>query len=338
MLITIIVPVYNKLLFLQDCLDSLLRQTYGNYEIILIDDGSTDNSGTICDRYADIDKRIRVYHIPNQGVSVARNKGLDEAKGEYVCFVDADDWVRPDWLDVYIREIKYFPYDLIYTEMQREKEGVKPYKISLPNFSAKCIDDVVTGLIVLFRNKEFGFMCNKCFKKSLIDIGNVRFSVGTKLHEDALFTSDYCKYINSLCIRPEATYHYRITDDSISVKLINHWSFEEDIEIWFMVSQQLLQLHGRLEIQQRKKIYALCADLVINCFLDAYNNMYGPVSRKNRIKYLRLLHIYWGYTIIVNRDFKLFSRLISSIINLKRVWLSDFLLMLVYRIRNFFRG
>lgn len=95
-LISIIVPVYNTAAYLRRCLDSILSQTYGHWEAILVDDGSTDGSGAICEEYASRDSRFQVTHRPNSGVAATRNAGLDAATGEYIGFVDSDDWIEPD--------------------------------------------------------------------------------------------------------------------------------------------------------------------------------------------------------------------------------------------------
>ena len=97
-LISIVVPVYNVESYIRQCIESLLNQTYRYLDIILVDDGSLDTSGMICDEYAAADKRITVMHQSNQGVSAARNQGVQTAKGEYIAFVDADDWLTPDYL------------------------------------------------------------------------------------------------------------------------------------------------------------------------------------------------------------------------------------------------
>lgn len=99
-MISVIVPMYNVELYLRKCLDSIVNQTYKNIEILIIDDGSTDNSGMICDEYAQKDDRIKVFHTENQGLSSARNLGLDEATGDWVGFVDSDDWIDDDMYDV----------------------------------------------------------------------------------------------------------------------------------------------------------------------------------------------------------------------------------------------
>ena len=104
--ISIIVPVYKVEQYLPKCIDSILAQTFQNWELLLIDDGSPDNSGNICDEYAHKDSRIRVFHKKNGGVSSARNLGLDYAEGDYVMFVDSDDWISNDCLQVCLDEIK----------------------------------------------------------------------------------------------------------------------------------------------------------------------------------------------------------------------------------------
>ena len=100
--ISVIVPVYNAEKYLHRCIDSILSQTFTDFELLLIDDGSKDGSGAICDEYAAKDNRVRVFHKENGGVSSARNLGLDNACGEWVTFVDADDYVRPSYLATYI--------------------------------------------------------------------------------------------------------------------------------------------------------------------------------------------------------------------------------------------
>ena len=98
-MISVIVPIYNVEPYLRRCVDSLLGQTYADFEVILVDDGSPDNCGAICDMYEARDDRVRVIHKPNGGLSDARNAGLEIARGEYIAFVDSDDWVTPDYLE-----------------------------------------------------------------------------------------------------------------------------------------------------------------------------------------------------------------------------------------------
>ena len=111
-LISIIVPVYNVEKYIRRCINSILNQTYQYLEIILVDDGSTDNSGLICDKYAHMDNRITVIHKKNGGLSSARNTGIDIAKGAYIGFIDSDDWIAPETYEVLYRNLVHYDADV----------------------------------------------------------------------------------------------------------------------------------------------------------------------------------------------------------------------------------
>ena len=112
--ISVLIPVYNTEKYLRECVDSTISQTYSQLEIILVDDGSADNSGKICDEYAQNDKRVKVIHKPNGGLSSARNVGIDKATGEYIAFVDSDDYLKKDYVEKLLETIK---------KLQREENG-----------------------------------------------------------------------------------------------------------------------------------------------------------------------------------------------------------------------
>ena len=113
-MISVIIPVYNVEEYLDDCLTSVLAQTYSNLEILLINDGSTDNSGVICDKYAQTDSRIKVFHKENGGVSSARNIGLENATGQYIAFVDPDDWIEPNMYETIITQFEKSDVDAVF--------------------------------------------------------------------------------------------------------------------------------------------------------------------------------------------------------------------------------
>lgn len=122
-LISIIVPVYNVENYIDKCLQSILNQSYENLEVLLIDDGSVDHSGEICDDYARMDKRIRVFHQINKGVSSARNKGLELSAGKYIVFIDADDYVKPDYLEILYGDMEEYQVDIVSCELVPVVEG-----------------------------------------------------------------------------------------------------------------------------------------------------------------------------------------------------------------------
>lgn len=185
--LSIIVPVYKVEKYLPRCIDSILAQTFGDFELILIDDGSPDGCGRICDEYARKDKRIVVIHQKNMGVSAARNAGLDIARGRYIGFVDSDDWIEPQMYEVMmdaIREngadmavcgVRYADEDGKFTRADRLSEGVYT--------RAGLLEDVFA-----MPNKLGGGCCNKVFDAS--KIASVRFKVGMTIAEDALYLFD----------------------------------------------------------------------------------------------------------------------------------------------------
>lgn len=188
--VTIIVPIYNVEKYLKEAIESTINQTYKNLEIILVDDGSTDNSGKICDEYTKIDNRIKVIHKNNGGLSDARNAGLDNATGKYIMFLDSDDFLEIDAVENMHKEIvdkdaEYVIGNYINATEEGEKwekpvfdlEKYKPFRLS--------INDHMNSFFIMNSS-----VCNKIFKKEFIDKLNLRFVVGLPA-EDAIFTT-YC--------------------------------------------------------------------------------------------------------------------------------------------------
>lgn len=209
--ISVIVPVYNTEKWLHRCVDSILAQTYTDFELLLIDDGSTDGSGEICDEYAEQDSRIRVFHKPNGGVSSARNLGLDNALGEWITFADSDDYVYPIWLDNFSPEADN--YDL-------KCQGLKSNKplISLEHFgkgqkySFDYNGDILTLINLLFENTILGYLFLKIFKNSIISENHIRFNNNVKYREDELFFFQYSQFASRVYSSSEIGYLYFVPE------------------------------------------------------------------------------------------------------------------------------
>lgn len=182
--LSIIVPVYKVEQYLHKCLDSILSQTFTDFELILIDDGSPDRCGEICDEYAAKDDRIIVIHQKNKGVSAARNAGLDIARGEYIGFVDSDDWIDPKMYESMLCDT-YKDFDIVTV-------GAKSYEDNNIRIilAIDCEFDREKLLLELIAqpNRIGGGVVNKVFKKSILK--NVRFPVGITMCEDRLFLFD----------------------------------------------------------------------------------------------------------------------------------------------------
>lgn len=212
--LSIIIPVYNAEAYLDECLHSILTQSFPDYELILIDDGSNDNSGKICDKYANLNNSIRVLHLRNGGASAARNRGLDIASGKYVWFIDADDWIDKDFLNSLnwdmMPDILFFGYKNI-SKTSRETCQIQSYDITYRENFGDVIDSLFTH-----RNQYFGFSWNKIFRRSIIENHNIRFRENLIIKEDEVFTLEYCKHISNISILSATPYNYRILQDSVS--------------------------------------------------------------------------------------------------------------------------
>lgn len=206
--VSVIIPVYNVEKYIEEAIESVMNQTYKNVEIVVVDDGSTDNSGKLCDEIAKKDDRIKVYHTVNGGLSVARNVGLENATGDYLMFLDSDDFLELDAVEnmynaIEEKDADYIIGNYINTTESGEKwekpvfsyEEFKPFQLS--------IEDSFNSFFIMNSS-----VCNKIFKKSFIDGLNLKFEVGLPA-EDAIFTT-YC-FIKSTKVFyiPSLVFNYR---------------------------------------------------------------------------------------------------------------------------------
>ncbi|SCH85682.1 glycosyltransferase family 2 protein [uncultured Bacteroides sp.] len=214
---SIIVPAYNTGNAIRQCIDSVLKQTYPNWELIIVDDGSKDNTSEIIDEYAKNDNRIKVFHIPNEGVSYARNVGLAAAQGEYVMFVDSDDWIELDYLqqvgnhmdddaDMYIVGITQDHEDNNGNIYYSEIKGTPVYRhISSVNLHSEI------GYLLNTINMESS--CLKSYRASFLRKHNIKFMKGMIVFEDFYFVLQCLYHQSSISLIPFIGYHYRMELD-----------------------------------------------------------------------------------------------------------------------------
>lgn len=208
--VSIIVPIYNAESYIKTCLNSLLAQTWRKLEIILIDDGSVDGSGRICDEYATNNTKVKVIHKQNEGVSIARNVGLDVASGDYICFCDSDDYVEPNFVEILVSNIESQDVDISCCGYYR----VISDKIFKNETTRKDDLQVLTGqdmyTAVCTNRQVGGYPWNKLFKKSIINAGNpLRFVENIAILEDHVFVLEYLKRCASMCFSEMQLYAYR---------------------------------------------------------------------------------------------------------------------------------
>ena len=204
-ILSVIIPVYNAAGFLPRCLDSLCGQTYSNLEMICVDDGSTDNSAAILDAYAAKDDRIKVIHQENAGVSAARNVGLAVASGDFVTFVDADDWLEPDAYEKVIAHMEEGVDMVCFGGVidgeieQRRRENMEAY--ACMNFNG-----TTQSYLGVMRTNVY--VWNKIFRKSIIERYGIQFPIGIACGEDAAFYFCYASVAGMACYLQENVYHY----------------------------------------------------------------------------------------------------------------------------------
>lgn len=216
--ISIIVPVYRVEDYLETCIQSIQSQTYKHWELILVDDGSPDLSGIICDKYAKEDDRIKVVHLPNGGVSKARNTGLEIATGKYICFIDSDDWVEPTYIESMIK-LAGDSDTVVYSNVVNDYADGKESKVLFNYSQGKSVILSANPCdLIRFKILENGFPIAKLFEKSIIDNYNIRFDEDLSYHEDHLFVLCYLSHVNRVMLCCNADYHYihRIGNNSLS--------------------------------------------------------------------------------------------------------------------------
>ncbi len=212
-LISVIIPVYNVEKYLPSCLDSVLAQTWENLEILLIDDGSKDSSGSICDAYAGKDGRVKVYHQENAGVSRARNVGLEQATGEYIGFVDSDDYIEPDFYETLIRNAIDHDVDISYCGIKLvQPDGTVEERFNTNNSCKMQAEDIIKGFFFDTTTKELMYsQCNKIFKREVVSGVCYRpYALG----EDILFVFEVLGRCRTLWLEDRTLYHYLRRDNS----------------------------------------------------------------------------------------------------------------------------
>lgn len=210
-LISVIIPVYNVEQYLEECIDSVLAQTYKNIEVILVDDGSTDNSGKLCDDLINKDNRIIVYHKTNGGTATARNLGLDKSKGSLIAFIDSDDIIHPDYLSGLFKTLKKYNSNFSFCFFATF------YNEKLPEF--KNIVDIPMREVAFNEFYSYDFYCRgsvsaccKLFKRSIFD--NYRFIEGKHYEDEYFLNWLYESKIDHISYFAEPLYFYRQRENS----------------------------------------------------------------------------------------------------------------------------
>ncbi|MFR6245818.1 MAG: glycosyltransferase family 2 protein [Romboutsia timonensis] len=249
-LVSIIIPIYNSEKYLKKCIDSILEQKYNNLEIILINDGSTDNSGKICDRLAIEDKRIKVIHKLNEGVSIARNKGLEMAKGEYIFFIDSDDYIDENIIKDMISYSR--DYDIVKVSYKFIENG-KITKVVSNNLSYKKDEYIKAIISSNIGGHSWGYL----LKRSTLE--GIYFDKNTSCMEDTVFIISCILKSKSIKCINSSYYNYRINENGITCssdrifKNINDYMYSVD-KIKEIIDNSDIKYNCNYDILRKKVI------------------------------------------------------------------------------------
>lgn len=212
MLISIIIPVYNVEKYLQKCLDSILNQDFHDYEVLLVDDGSSDSSSIICDEYANKNNKVKVIHKPNAGVSSARNLGIDMAQGKYICFVDSDDWLELDYFNSIYRILCERKPDLLLNVFVKDQGLGKP--VNKFCYHQECIMSRDEAVWQILDNTIVGWEPYASFYKTSL-CKNIKFPENICFGEDLMFKYNFIRASkDEIFFCPIAKYHYYVRPGS----------------------------------------------------------------------------------------------------------------------------
>jgi glycosyltransferase involved in cell wall biosynthesis len=264
MKISVLIPVYNAEKYLIHCIESIISQDI--YEILLVNDGSTDISGDICDKYGKLDTRIKVFHQENKGASVARNLALEKATGEWIAFVDADDWIENNWYDsVEDSVLNYKDVDIFTFGYNRIKNNkIKQY---VPSAGILDIDDYV--------NVSYSPLgCSYIFKLSKIREYGITFPVGVKLSEDQCFVFKYLSICKKIAMINKAIYNYNENENSA----VNR-SARKEVTVY-----SLIAANDFLDFAMSQKVRHNFYSKVVIRFYEEFFHYYSIAKDINRLR------------------------------------------------------
>ena len=237
--VSVIVPVYNTENYLPRCIDSILAQTFIEFELILVNDGSEDNSGKICDNYALKDSRIIVIHKENEGVSIARNTGIKRSTGKYITFIDSDDNISTNYLLNLIEIHEKLNAELTISGFVKRNQGIdKPHYIDYNGV----VDIETIGSIL--NNNIISVPFAKIFNSDIIKTNRIIFPNGISRGEDTIFVLEYLLHIDKIALLPEYNYFYITTENSLMTKLN---SVTSELRCYNILSNRFNRIRGIYE-------------------------------------------------------------------------------------------
>lgn len=325
-LISIIIPIYNAEKYLRSCIDSVLAQTYTNIEVILVNDGSKDTSGEICEKYRLLDTRIKVIQLENGGVSKARNTGIKASRGDFLCFIDSDDTIAPDYISDFTKTLE----EGVMIYVQGTRIIRKDNSIDLIFYK----QNGTQGIDEIFGTNKLcshGYAACKLYNALLIKDNQIEFPQDIKFSEDLLFVLKSLLYTNRIKYIKKAGYNYFLREGNASSK---KYSLETELKCW---KTYLASIHSLSEKHHSNLIKnADVAEIYAMLFARVRNTLYNSTTKRTtRLRIYRELtkaekNILYNYRYISNKAVQTGYILLKF--NLPTI--TDIYFSIIYKLKN----
>lgn len=287
-IVSIITPVYKVVNCLPKCIESVISQTFTEWEMILVDDGSPDRSGEICDEYALRDSRIKVLHKKNGGPSSARNLGIEHAQGKYIWFIDSDDWIEQGALSSIFNVMDNSNADVCFFCLNPRSNSEVQIPFDFKSIVGNNVDGIhyvgrqecAKAFVEIEMSAGMGWTWNKWFKKSIIDENHIRFDTRFAIQEDHLFTLSYLLHVNHVIITDYAPYNYVMQSGTL---LTRKYSFENTKMRNEAMYEARCKLCESLMINNLKYVKWYTSDYISRRVLNLRNLKNSNLTIKERI-------------------------------------------------------
>lgn len=276
-LVSVVIPIYNVEEYLTDCVNSVINQTYTNIEIILVDDGSNDSSSQLCDEFEKNDNRIKVIHKANGGLSDARNTGMEYSAGDFICFIDSDDYIDVDYIAELLGLLLENNCDVAicsFKKVKRAEEYIKNCNNCVELYTGKDIIDHIYGEDYIKTIVAW----NKLYRKSLFD--NIRYPVGL-IHEDEATTCTILYCAEKVVVTDSVLYFYRIRDNSITTSEVSIDKLQAKLDS-LKIRRNFFR-DNKLEMYYSKDYLVYLKQVSINCYLS--RNINNEYMKKMKLEF-----------------------------------------------------
>ena len=280
-LVSIIVPVYENEKEIGPCLSAILQQSYKNIQIIVINDGSRDHTQKICEKYQESDSRIEIFYKENEGAGAARNDGLNVARGEFICFIDADDLVSEKYVEKLVDAVEQFDMAICYFDDKKNEKLFWNEKISCNR------DEIYCRMLNPYYQSDlrcYGYLWNKIFRRELIERNNIRFENKYKMWEDMLFCCKYVEKIHSACVIKDVLYFYNRNNE----KSISHVLNFETMEVWDETAEEVNEIVKKLNLEEKLNYKDVLCDLYMKTLIYAIKEKKVKDMRQDREHFIKI--------------------------------------------------